>query len=567
MKRIFTFGLAIIISLLSVNAAERSEYEMQRIAAKQLFGTTTRSMATASISKVKVGDNYNIYEAEGRGFVVISNDDYFNAVLGQSDSEYYGEFMPDAFKWWLNAINESMTYSKYNTMSMAKSYEVDPIAPLIKSAWGQGYPFNKYCPQVDGTTAPTGCVATAMAQIMNYYEYPEQGTGYQTYTVKDNRGIVSTKFYSIRNTYDWANMLDFYPFVYTDEQADAVSKLMMDCGASVKMTYASAGSGAMLDDAARAFITNFGYNSLTMSFLLRDYYADDEWHYLLYEELSNGRPILYGGADPLLGGHAFIFDGMDKDGKVHVNWGWNGAGDGYFDFNNLNPNVTGTAGKYNTSADMITGIKTTAPVEGEAVKSVWVAMDKYYFQSTFNSIDLYLGNIYNISFRDFDGELLIVFENVNGVMEDSRLISIYSSESEDEKGNDGTVPSMTGFVLKDNTTGQLEKFSLSNVNFNSMKPGKYRAYLGSIGYSPYEYLQYFRCPGGVLIYTLEKTEDGRMTISEGDPILSGIENVTTSGNNAINGIYDISGMRLPAVKQGLNVVRQADGSIKKVMMK
>lgn len=568
MRKLFTLCLSLAFASLCVNAEERSEYEMQRIAEKQLLGTITRSMAASSIEKVKIGNNYNIYGASGVGFVVVSNDDSFNAVLGVSDKDYYGEFMPAGFRWWLNAIDKSMSYYKANGIS-TREYAVEPVKQLMTTQWGQDYPFNKYCPSVDGTTAPTGCQATAMAQIMKYHRYPEKGTGMQVYTVVDKNGKSSTKFHRISNTYDWDNMRDLYGFIYSDAEIEAVSKLMIDCGAAVKMEYTAAFSGSSQNDAALALINNFGYNSVTMQQCWKMYYDDEEWLEMIHYELSNKRPLLYRGTDALQGGHAFVFDGIDAEGKVHVNWGWNGSGDGYYDFNNLAPNVGGATSMYNEMPALVMGIKKEAPVEGEAIVSQWVSDGKYIFQTApGNSIDLYLDNMWNMNFRDFDGEILISFENTNGKIDDSILASIFSSKALDEEGSDGTVPSMAGFVMRDETTGALAKLSLAELNFSRMKAGVYRAYLCTIGYTAGEYLQFLRCPGGVLIYTVEKNEDGTMKIYEGDPLVSnGIEGVATDKGGAPKGIYNLNGMRMPSMNSGINIIRQTDGTIKKVMMK
>lgn len=569
MKRIFTLCLFFAFTSLFVNAEERSEYEMQRIAEKQLLGTITRSMAASSIEKVKIGDNYNIYGASGMGFVVVSNDDSFNAVLGVSDKDYYGEFMPDGFRWWLNAIDKSMSYYKANGISTVREYAVEPVKQLMTTQWGQDYPFNKYCPSVDGTTAPTGCQATAMAQIMKYHRYPEKGTGMQVYTVVDKKGKTSSKFHRISNTYDWDNMRDYYAFVYTDAEVDAVSKLMIDCGASVKMEYTSTFSGSTQSDAALALINNFGYNSVTMQQCWKMYYNDEEWFEMIYHELSNKRPVLYRGTDALQGGHAFVFDGVDAEGKVHVNWGWNGSADGYFDFNNLAPNVSGSASLYNEMPAMVMGIKKEAPVEGEAVVSQWVSDGKYIFQAApGNSIDLYLDNMWNMNFRDFDGEILVSIENTNGKIDDSILASIYSSKSLDENGQDGTVPSMMGFIMRDEATGAMSKISLAELNFSRLKAGVYRAYLCTIGYSAGEYLQFLRCPGGVLIYTIEKSIDGTMKVYEGDPLVAnGIESVTAAGKSNVQGIFNLNGMRMPSMQKGINIIKNAEGNVMKVMAK
>lgn len=217
------------------------------------------------------------------------------------------------------------------------------VSPLLSTQWGQGSPFNDLCP----SNYPSGCVATAMAQIMNYHQFPERGYGYYSYTSRSKHLNLSCNFAS--TTFDWQNMEDRYSSKSNARQQQAVATLMYACGVSVSMDYNKGGSGAYDLDIPYALINYFGYNQNVVC-LKRDYYSKEEWLERLYTELGADRPILYCGSDSREGGHAFIVDGCrSSDNKVHVNWGWNGDFDGYYVLNSLNPNQY----RFSTNQSMI----------------------------------------------------------------------------------------------------------------------------------------------------------------------------------------------------------------------
>ena len=210
--------------------------------------------------------------------------------------------------------------------------------------WDQSAPYNDLCPEYNGTRSVTGCVATAMAQVMRYHKYPAKGKGSNSYTSQTLALAASFDFAS--TTFDWDNMLPQYVSgSYTDDQAKAVATLMYACGVSVDMDYTPDDSGAMPYAAAEALINNFEYSS-NIRFLQRDYYQYAEWMDLIKTEISNSRPIMYDGQSTE-GGHEFVFDGYDENDMVHVNWGWSGVNDGYFAISALAPSSLGIGGGTN----------------------------------------------------------------------------------------------------------------------------------------------------------------------------------------------------------------------------
>lgn len=191
------------------------------------------------------------------------------------------------------------------------------IAPLLQTTWGQGSPYNLQCPVKSGVHCQTGCVATAMAQIMFYHKCPAEG-------------------------FDWDNMQLTYTGSETDEQRQAVAKLMADCGKAVDMQYGIGSSSAFAMDAAEAFSRDFGYKE-TSGELYRMEYSDEAWEEMIYNELAAGRPVMYSGYffnDVYQ--HQFVCDGY-KDGKFHFNMAWSMKADGYYTLDEVCSSYSQTA--------------------------------------------------------------------------------------------------------------------------------------------------------------------------------------------------------------------------------
>ena len=218
------------------------------------------------------------------------------------------------------------------------------VQPLLKTTWGQNTPYNQHCPQrtnADGEleNCPVGCVALALGQIMKYYNYPETGKGSKSYQPFGLSEVISADFENTQ--YHWELMRDSYVRFgsyksYTDEEADAVATLLFHTGVSVGTIYQLSGSSAFAyGNIPRDLVENFRYAEDEIRYLSRSDYDKEEWMALIFNELSNGRPIFYAGNSPTSGGHAFVLEGYDTEGKVHINWGWRGTDNGYYDIDLL----------------------------------------------------------------------------------------------------------------------------------------------------------------------------------------------------------------------------------------
>ncbi len=350
---------------------------------------------------------------EGNGFVVVAADDRVWPVLGYSTSgNINGEGIPVNAKEMLQSFDGQIQYCKDNNLpenslvtsewqrllnmgsgAMSENGKIrgngQPsfvpttiVNPLLKTRWDQGAPYNNLCPydNANGERTVVGCVATAMAQIMKYWNYPQHGIGSKTYThtTESRNPNVSFGTFSVNfanTTYDWANMPDQLTNSSSNAEKTAVATLSYHCGVSVEMMYdisSNGGSSAYTNGnynptAEYAFINYFDYKSTTSS-EYRYYYNDSDWNDIVKNEIDNGRPILYRGSTSNGGGHAFVCDGYDVTGiynsslyMFHYNWGWSGRYDGYFLSNALYPAGGGigsnSSNSYNDNQAIIVGLE------------------------------------------------------------------------------------------------------------------------------------------------------------------------------------------------------------------
>lgn len=229
--------------------------------------------------------------------------------------------------------------SQYECFRLLKGKIKSSVAPMLKTIWGQNAPYNLQCPLAPGKNVhcKTGCVATAMAQVMKFYGYPARGQGNVRYTYEGDDGlayIVETDF--SKSTYDWEKMKDAYTYGdnSSDEEKQAVAKIMADCGAAVRMQYGQYDSGAFDMDVAQALKVHFAYDeAVTYLSTFLNEVNDSTWYTTLYQQLSDGMPVIYGGSSPYAP-HCFIIDGYDDKGNFHVVYGL-GGGDGFVDLKKI----------------------------------------------------------------------------------------------------------------------------------------------------------------------------------------------------------------------------------------
>lgn len=375
---------------------------------------------------------YVVSSGDNAGYVMVAGDDVvINPVLGYSTAgEFDYDAAPDNLKWWIGEYARMIEYAAEHGMAVAETPKFDTsLDPLIKTHWNQDYPFNDLCPMLDSETrAYTGCVATAMAQVMKYHEWPEQGTGSHTYTDPYCGQTLSANFGE--TTYRWDLMPNDYDGTWTAEQIKAVATLMAHCGVAVDMQYMPDGSGAYSGDVPAALVNYFGYAKDIIR-RDRDYYTQSEWVEMMKAELDAGRPVYYHGQSTG-GGHAFVIDGYNTDGYFHVNWGWGGQSDEYYQLATLDPysgqGIGGTTAGYAYSQGAIfnmhrpTGNETPVPnfkmdsftLYGGGTSTETVKGGQVVFQ---------INNVFNYHpSATFGGYFGVVIENDNG----ESVLSVYS---------------------------------------------------------------------------------------------------------------------------------------------
>jgi len=319
------------------------------------------------------GAYFYVFNMGKQGFIAVSADDVVLPVLAYSDES---AFDPNGNNTsvlkWFQGYADQIRYAVLNGLeandeinkeweelllgTKSASLRRGSVSPLITTKWDQSPYFNDLCPfdRTYNERAVTGCVATAMAQVIKYWNYPDAGTGFNSYN-HTKYGTISSNFAD--HVYNYSNMPNYVTSANTD-----VAQLMFDCGVSVNMDYGvdgssatTIGSGITAESALKKY---FGYSS-SLSGKFRSAYTDATWLSMVKSELDAGVPLLYRGVGGG-GGHCFVADGYDNNNYVHFNWGWGGSSDGYFQLNALNPGSTGTGGGtggFNSSQGAIFGIK------------------------------------------------------------------------------------------------------------------------------------------------------------------------------------------------------------------
>lgn len=309
-------------------------------------------LQSSDICNVSDKECFYVYEdqAAQRGFVIVSADDNMPEVLAFSpDATFSKDSLPPPVRLLLESYmwKESGGQPTERSFSRdASTSATDEVGPLLgELPWGQGTPFNQQCPYYSGRQCVTGCVATAMAQVMWLHKWPEQGHGKIDYTTRTSSLHIQMDLGA--QPFEWRLMKEAYRTGdYTSKEADAVAALMAYCGASVRMDYGIEASGAYQADILPSLVRYFGYDP-DAAFLPRDYFSTQEWNELLLNELNEGRAINYAGVSRSEGGHSFVIDGYRfletaSEPYYHLNWGWQGQCNGYYLLPRLNPGENGT---------------------------------------------------------------------------------------------------------------------------------------------------------------------------------------------------------------------------------
>ena len=375
-------SIALALAMLSAGAAtidsgtaqtRATQFLQSRSHGKLTAGTAkSLELVYTSLSKADQDQaNYYVFNTSGNdAFVIVAGDDRAPLVLAWGDKGLDMTSLPTDMQWMLDRYDAQIEYLRTHpdaTVTMPRQQQDTDVEPMLTCNWGQGTPYNNLCPVDNQTRCATGCGATAMAQAMYYWKYPSVLPALPSYTTTF-MNFVMPELPSI--TLDWDNMLDDYLNVdYTDAQAQAVAQLMLYCGQACNMEYTAQASDARDLEFIRVAMMTFGYSG---SIAIRDEYSQEQWDDMLTQEMVSHRPILYHAMQGPHSGHLFVIDGLD-DGLYHINWGWQGNGNGFFAIDNF------VVGNYAFTLDQKM-LYQMAPNEDGAISQYDVEIDGIYYR-------------------------------------------------------------------------------------------------------------------------------------------------------------------------------------------
>lgn len=413
MKR-FTITVALAVMMAMPVFAEHVDPETARkVATTFLNNNGAKAVQLTDLTKTIGFPNLYVFTTEEE-FVVMSADDCVKPILGYSlMGKFVAEGMPENLRWWLqgysdqiqdivdnkhNDISATTEWQSLKNGSFSKSVSEVIVAPLLTTTWDQNYPYNYYCPSASngpGGHVYAGCVATAMAQVMKFWNYPTIGNSSYSYT-HTTYGEQTANFGE--TTYEWENMPNSISSSSNQTNIDAIATLIYHCGVAVDMNYGPATSGASSNKVPSGLINYFNY-APSATYVSRDGYEDDQWIAFLQSELIEGRPVFYSGSYTFLsngelkyGGHAFVCDGYRSDNYFHFNWGWSGSdghgnNNGYWLIGDLHPGSGGSgsgSGTYNLNNSVVAWVE---PISNLTAPTLTVSVSNNNATLTWNAID------------------------------------------------------------------------------------------------------------------------------------------------------------------------------------
>lgn len=440
MKRL-NLTLWMLMMVLSINAAPRSLSQARAIA---LDKATTLGVEITSTSKgikrsmintnrqTQITDEsfYVFSGTQGKGYIIIAGDDRMPDIVGYSTNGTFDtNNLPEGFKAFLQLYDETLVAVNNNNSQVvsdikkakANKEKHAVIEPLLGDiSWAQDKPFNAMCPPYSDTeNCLTGCVATAMSQIMRYHKYPQ--------TIQTDIPVYATTFGDEKldripegTPLDWDNMLPQYEEgAYNEQQQKAVATLMLSAGMAIKARYGHALTEAHTQ--AQAFVKYFGYDPDLIAMPYRNGYNVTEWKAIIDHELDNKRPILYAASNAKREGHAFVCDGCDENGLYHINWGW-ATTNGYYDISILNPGTSDEAlYDYTQEVLMVVGIAPDNNVEDKPLVTdhgLTFKKSELYFKTNEDNTTHFDGititDIGNRSLEEFKGYIGAAYIDANG---------------------------------------------------------------------------------------------------------------------------------------------------------
>lgn len=558
--RVFFIALLCLMSIASY-ADDRKENEASRIARSFFGGAEVELVNAACGVKSMVNSThgatpaYYIYNKVNEpGFVIVGGSSFAPEIVGYSfESAFDVGNMSPALGEFLQSFERTVELADSlgcNMRSLIAAKTAPAVDPIVSALWGQGAPYDKYCPEIDGEKCPVGCVATALSQVMYHYKWPKEAKGKVTYTPSHpSLGKISHSFAG--HVYDWDSMRNTTEEnLASSESSEAVAYLSYECGIACKMDYGVNGSGTFPDIAMKALYANFGYKASSLSFHRRNCYeSQEEWNELLMSELSSGRPVMYSAVSPAAGGHEFLIDGYDSDGKFHVNWGWDGMNNGYFNIVNLCP---GPGMAFTESHTMVCGIcpdyegTDITPAQWQIYMAMQPSVQEAYVNlgSEFEFVENYVYNplstksvwTFGVGLYDLDENLLNIITDVETDENESMLAAGYGYS---EVGITATLPA-------------------------SLKDGYYilKAVFKQYGYD--DFVTPAMAGGNHLNRVYVQVKDG---VAYFNQVPAGIDGCRNESVNIDSSFFDINGRKLASPTKGTIYIKKVtlpDGKMQMV---
>lgn len=396
---------------------------------------------------------YILNSTQEGGFVIVSADDRVQPILGYSEeSSFDVTNMPPNLRDWLMGYEEQIHYAIDENIKPTEEVVAEwstlleggalapksttAVNPLLTTQWDQSPYYNQLCPSYlfgVGHTK-TGCVATAMAQVMKYWNYPLQGRGYHSYNC--DYGTLSANF--ANTTYDWVHMPNQLTSSSSTTQVNAVATLMYHCGVSVDMDYGIFSSGAITGNVASSLVSYFRYDNGAHFVSKEGNYSENGWISLLKTELNAGRPMIYRGEGS--GGHCFVCDGYNNSNYFHFNWGWGGNDNGYYSINDLTPSILND---FTSNQGAVIGIQPSTSTAPEIEMYSDLSVNDAWFLSNITGTV----QIVNMGTSSFSGQLAVVIFNEEGIYVDEQIFSVnnlthnhYTSKTINISGGTHLIP-------------------------------------------------------------------------------------------------------------------------------
>ena len=415
MKKHLMSVLALMLGMGMATANPVSESQAKYVGQQFVQANFEQSRQSGELTLVYTGVSnrgdaaFYVFNVGDEGFVMVSADDVYRPIVGYSDEGTFdAQNINPELAYMLGQLTEARSGKLTGTPAPAVAAEWNTVMNngklasrnggravdyLCQTKWNQDYPYNYYCPQNSagpGGRTYAGCVATAMSQVMKFWNYPTKGQGTHTYNCA-GYGPQTANFGDTQ--YDWDNMPNSLSSNSPQEQIDAVATLMYHCGVATDMMYAPDGSGTFSYLVPNS-ISNYFLYSNAAALKNRDNYSYDDWANLLKESFDMGWPLYYSGQSSE-GGHAFVCDGYNDADLFHYNWGWSGSGDGWFDFDNIDYNSSDGAvfnfvpsSVYNSTPQAPTSLTVTPADNNELSAAIsWVNPTKTLNNTNLSIID------------------------------------------------------------------------------------------------------------------------------------------------------------------------------------